>query len=108
MIVGPSGTEVEPDEMIGRWERGADPPWRGVSAVWRSNEPWPGAGWAVDGIVTAPIDKAALLAGGYDFPGHTEMLAALTGARVAMMLAVRSPARRAGHHARAAQRVPRG
>jgi 4-hydroxythreonine-4-phosphate dehydrogenase len=41
----------------------------------------------VDGIVTAPLDKAALLAGGYDFPGHTEMLAALTGSRVAMMLA---------------------
>jgi 4-hydroxythreonine-4-phosphate dehydrogenase len=41
----------------------------------------------VDGIVTAPIDKAALLAGGYDFPGHTEMLASLTGSRVAMMLA---------------------
>jgi 4-hydroxythreonine-4-phosphate dehydrogenase len=41
----------------------------------------------VDGIVTAPLDKAALLAGGYGFPGHTEMLAALTGARVAMMLA---------------------
>ena len=41
----------------------------------------------VDGIVTAPIDKAALLAGGYAFPGHTEMLATLTGRRVAMMLA---------------------
>ncbi|MGA9837309.1 MAG: 4-hydroxythreonine-4-phosphate dehydrogenase PdxA, partial [Gemmatimonadaceae bacterium] len=41
----------------------------------------------VQGIVTAPIDKAALLAGGYDYPGHTEMLAALTGERVAMMLA---------------------
>ena len=41
----------------------------------------------VQGIVTAPIDKAALLAGGFDYPGHTEMLAALTGARVAMMLA---------------------
>jgi 4-hydroxythreonine-4-phosphate dehydrogenase len=41
----------------------------------------------VDGIVTAPIDKAALLAGGYDYPGHTEMLAALTGSVVAMMLA---------------------
>ena len=42
---------------------------------------------AVEGIVTAPIDKAALFAGGYDFPGHTEMLADLTGSRVAMMLA---------------------
>jgi 4-hydroxythreonine-4-phosphate dehydrogenase len=41
---------------------------------------------SVDGIVTAPLDKAALLAGGFDFPGHTEMLAALTGERVAMML----------------------
>ena len=41
----------------------------------------------VDGIVTAPLDKAALLAGGFDFPGHTEMLAELTSSRVAMMLA---------------------
>jgi 4-hydroxythreonine-4-phosphate dehydrogenase len=41
----------------------------------------------VEGIVTAPIDKSALLAGGYDFPGHTEMIGALTGASVAMMLA---------------------
>lgn len=41
---------------------------------------------SVDGVITAPLDKAALLAGGYDYPGHTEMLAALTGAQVAMML----------------------
>jgi 4-hydroxythreonine-4-phosphate dehydrogenase len=41
----------------------------------------------VQGIVTAPIDKHALFAGGYDFPGHTEMLAKLTGSHVAMMLA---------------------
>lgn len=41
----------------------------------------------VQGIVTAPIDKAALYAGGYDYPGHTEMLGALTGLPVAMMLA---------------------
>lgn len=46
---------------------------------------------AVDGIVTAPIDKHALLMGGYDYPGHTEMLATLTGRRVAMMLAARRP-----------------
>ena len=38
-------------------------------------------------IVTAPIDKLALLQGGFDFPGHTEMLASLAGANVAMMLA---------------------
>jgi 4-hydroxythreonine-4-phosphate dehydrogenase len=41
----------------------------------------------VSGIVTAPIDKSALHAGGYDYPGHTEMLGHLTGAPVAMMLA---------------------
>lgn len=41
----------------------------------------------VHGIVTAPIDKHALLAGGYNYPGHTEMLEALTHSRVAMMLA---------------------
>ena len=41
----------------------------------------------VDGIVTAPLDKHALLSGGYDYPGHTEMLAELTRSRVAMMLA---------------------
>lgn len=45
----------------------------------------------VAGIVTAPIDKAALFAGGYRYPGHTEMLATLTGRRVAMMLAATRP-----------------
>jgi 4-hydroxythreonine-4-phosphate dehydrogenase len=48
-------------------------------------------GGAVDGIVTAPLDKHALLAGGYDFPGHTELLAARTGRDVAMMLAATRP-----------------
>lgn len=42
----------------------------------------------VDAVVTAPIDKAALHAGGYDFPGHTEMLASRCGsADVVMMMA---------------------
>ena len=41
----------------------------------------------VDAIVTAPIEKQALSAAGYPFPGHTEMLAALAGTpTVAMML----------------------
>lgn len=43
---------------------------------------------AVDGIVTAPISKAALHAAGYPFPGHTEFLQELTGApEVTMMMA---------------------
>jgi len=39
-------------------------------------------------MVTAPISKAAIKAAGYDFPGHTEMLAARCGVeKVVMMLA---------------------
>jgi 4-hydroxythreonine-4-phosphate dehydrogenase len=41
-----------------------------------------------DAIVTAPIDKYALHAGGFYYPGHTEMLADLAGCpSVVMMLA---------------------
>ncbi len=40
------------------------------------------------GMVTCPITKTALKAAGYAYPGHTEMLAALTGSDdFAMMLA---------------------
>jgi 4-hydroxythreonine-4-phosphate dehydrogenase len=42
---------------------------------------------AVDAICTAPLNKEALHAGGHDFPGHTELLAHLTGTpEVSMML----------------------
>ncbi len=37
-------------------------------------------------IVTAPIHKAVLNAAGFPFPGHTEFLAHLTGARRAVMM----------------------
>ena len=33
----------------------------------------------IDAIATAPISKKAISLGGYDFPGHTEFLAELTG-----------------------------
>jgi 4-hydroxythreonine-4-phosphate dehydrogenase len=40
----------------------------------------------IDGIATAPINKEAFAAAGLPWPGHTELLAHLTGARrVAMM-----------------------
>ncbi len=43
---------------------------------------------AVDGVVTAPVNKEALAAAGVPFPGHTEMLAHHAGVdEVAMMLA---------------------
>src|SRR6185436_5794827 len=42
---------------------------------------------AIDAICTAPINKEALHAAGHHFPGHTELLAALTGTpEVSMML----------------------
>ncbi len=42
---------------------------------------------AVDAICTAPLNKEALHAGGHVYPGHTEILAALTGtSEVSMML----------------------
>lgn len=34
----------------------------------------------IDAIATAPISKRSLSLGGYEFPGHTEFLASLTGA----------------------------
>jgi 4-hydroxythreonine-4-phosphate dehydrogenase len=37
-------------------------------------------------VVTAPIHKAVLNAAGFTFPGHTEFLAHLTGARRAVMM----------------------
>jgi len=41
----------------------------------------------IDAICTAPLNKEALHAGGHMFPGHTEMLAKLTGTpEVSMML----------------------
>jgi 4-hydroxythreonine-4-phosphate dehydrogenase len=92
VLVGPSGTGVEVDESIGAWQplgtggaAAAEAGRLAGRAIERAVEL--ARADAVQGIVTAPIDKAALLAGGYDFPGHTEMLATLTGSRVAMMLA---------------------
>jgi 4-hydroxythreonine-4-phosphate dehydrogenase len=40
----------------------------------------------IDALVTAPLSKAALNAAGYPFPGHTELLAAKTGAADQVMV----------------------
>jgi 4-hydroxythreonine-4-phosphate dehydrogenase len=88
VIVGPEGAGVTVDAVAGAWSAGGTEAAAGrasgdaiVRAVQLALER------EVDGIVTAPIDKFALLSGGYDYPGHTEMLAELTHSRVAMMLA---------------------
>lgn len=96
VVVGPSGAGIAVDESVGDW----------LAVLASDASPQESAALAgkfsglaieravsmvqsglADGVVTAPIDKAALLAGGYDFPGHTEMLAALTGCPTTMMLA---------------------
>lgn len=92
VLVGPAGAGIDPDERTGDWTPDASPVDAGrfagraierAIALALEGE--------VDGIVTAPIDKAALLAGGYAYPGHTEMIGAYTGRKVAMMLAASRP-----------------
>jgi 4-hydroxythreonine-4-phosphate dehydrogenase len=87
-LVGPNGTDMRVDESVGEWTAGGSAATAGRLAG-RAIERATALALAgdVDGIVTAPVDKSALAAGGYDFPGHTEMLAELCGAEVAMMLA---------------------
>jgi 4-hydroxythreonine-4-phosphate dehydrogenase len=92
VLVGPSGAGVPVDYSVGTWTGDGDSPHRAASAGRLAGLAIEQAvrlaqAGDVEGIVTAPIDKAALLAGGYDYPGHTEMLATLTGSTVAMMLA---------------------
>jgi 4-hydroxythreonine-4-phosphate dehydrogenase len=88
VVIGPEGIDVTVGEAIGKWVPGSDPAIAGkLSGLAIERAVDMAQAGIVDGIVTAPIDKFALHAGGYDFPGHTEMLASLTGSRVAMMLA---------------------
>ena len=87
LIIGPTGGSVDVHESVGEWRDGMEAPIAGklAGAAIERAVALASAG-RVDGIVTAPIDKSVLLSGGYDYPGHTEMLATLTGSRVAMML----------------------
>ncbi len=88
LVVGPRGTEVDVHESVGTWVPGGSAALAGRlagEAVVRAVEL--AQSGAVRGIVTAPLDKHALLLGGFDAPGHTELLAELTGRPTAMMLA---------------------
>lgn len=88
VIIGPNGCGIDIDETIGEWSNDGDAALAGkLSGLAIERATAMAMNGDVDGIVTAPIDKSALLAGGYDFPGHTEMLAELTQSKVAMMLA---------------------
>ncbi len=94
VVVGPEGTGVAVEESVGRWDgpHGASTPAYAAEAGEFAARAIERAvtlarQGAVQGIVTAPIDKAALAAAGYADPGHTEMLERLTGTPTAMMLA---------------------
>lgn len=88
VLVGPSGLEARAEETVGAWRTGAGETEAGrLSGLAIERAVGMARSGAVAGIVTAPIDKRALLAGGYDFPGHTEMLASLCDTPTAMMLA---------------------
>src|SRR3984893_6004354 len=87
VVVGPEESGVQVGESVGRWRPEGGVALAGkLSGLAIERAVQMAMAGDVDGIVTAPIDKSALHAGGYDYPGHTEMLGHLTGARVAMML----------------------
>jgi len=45
----------------------------------------------IDGVVTAPINKEALRLSGVEYPGHTEIFTALTGAKRSCMMLYSDP-----------------
>ncbi len=86
-VIGPTVVGLEVDEVVGEWHNGDGCEVAGaLSGAAIERAVTLALAGEVQGIVTAPIDKSALLAGGFDYPGHTEMLGALTASDVAMML----------------------
>lgn len=94
VVVGPTGCGIAVDEPIGDWDGTVGPGDAAhaaaagrLAALAIERAVALARAGQVQGIVTAPIDKAAVAAAGYADPGHTEMLERLTGAPTAMMLA---------------------
>ena len=89
VLVGPSSLLRAGDVSVGEWraEDGAAAAGRVAGAAIERGTRMALAG-EVDALVTAPIEKNAFRAGGWHFPGHTEMLRDLAGvADVVMMMA---------------------
>ena len=87
VVIGPDESGVQVAESVGHWlPKGGAKLAGELSGLAILRAVQMAIAGEVDGIVTAPIDKSALHAGGYDYPGHTEMLAHLTRSHVAMML----------------------
>jgi 4-hydroxythreonine-4-phosphate dehydrogenase len=91
LFVGPRGTAAEstgpPLDSIGEWQADADVARAGrLAALAIERATLLALTGQVDAIVTAPVDKSALHAAGYTWPGHTEMLAALAEVEDVVML----------------------
>jgi 4-hydroxythreonine-4-phosphate dehydrogenase len=99
VVIGPEGAGHFPDGAtefvgIGAWKPGDGAAAAGQLAgeAVRAAVEMALAG-QVDAVVTAPLDKAAFHAGGWRYPGHTEMLQHLCGApAVGMMMAAETTA----------------
>lgn len=90
LLLGPQGIAANAAyRAVGRWSAGDGAAAAGAIAGRAVAEAVRLAlAGEVDGIVTAPIDKAAFRAGGWHYPGHTEMLQELCRVRaVGMMMA---------------------
>ncbi len=90
LLVGPEGAvdtegvvvDTEGVELVatGRWQEGADEKAAGAASVAAIERAVALAvEGSVDAICTAPISKYAVAAAGFKWPGHTEMLADMTG-----------------------------
>jgi 4-hydroxythreonine-4-phosphate dehydrogenase len=95
VLIGPQGlVDGAEARSVGTWspeagaaEAGAAEAGRLAGAAIREGVRLALAG-EVDALVTAPIEKSAFRAGGWHFPGHTEMLQELAGVpAVGMMMA---------------------
>ncbi|MDT8436621.1 MAG: 4-hydroxythreonine-4-phosphate dehydrogenase PdxA [Gemmatimonadota bacterium] len=73
----PAGVEAEP---AGGWSGGGDREAGAAAGAAIEHGIRLALDGRLDGLVTAPISKAALAAAGYPFPGHTEFLRERTGA----------------------------
>ena len=99
VAVGPEGVPLADGVdlvPVGRWEPAADDDGTEAGrlagrAVERAVEM--AVSGEADGLVTAPLSKAALAAAGWDVPGHTELLRDRTGVPevTMMMVAERTP-----------------
>jgi 4-hydroxythreonine-4-phosphate dehydrogenase len=91
LFIGPAGFPVPPGALhiaVGEWDAADGTAEQAGALAGRAIDAAidRARSGAVDAIVTAPIDKSALHAAGYVFPGHTEMLASRCGVDDVVML----------------------